>query len=293
MASSTQSAPDDVKAYGGIAPLSNLEFSRFQALIYREAGIFLNDTKHALLSSRLQRRLRELGLSSFTDYYRKVVDGDQAELVQMLDCISTNQTSFFRESDQFDFLVNTIFPAWRQRVASGSARRDLRIWSAACSTGQEPYSLAMLLLSHFPSSEGWCPQILATDINTQVLETARKAVWPVEKAEEIPLPLLKRFMLRGTAGKAGVMKASRALQAIISFERLNLIDETYAVRGPFDAIFCRNVLIYFKRESRAEIIDRLLDHLRPGGLLFVGRSETLSGVTDRVQGVSPSVYTLK
>lgn len=273
-----------------IRPLTSKEFTLFKAFIYREAGIYLNETKKQLLAARLQRRLRTLGLNSFGAYYRRVVEGDDEERVEMLNRISTNETHFFRESDQFDFLKLEAFPKWRDRAASGDMRREIRVWSAGCSTGQEPYSLAMLLLSHFQPHEGWKIRILATDLSTRVLEQAQAGLWSIEKAEEISQALLKRYMRRGTRSQQGKMKAGPEIRSVISFERLNLNDDDYPKRGMFDVILCRNVLIYFDKESRKRVIDRLLDRLAPEGYLLLGRSETLSGATDRVQGVSPSVY---
>lgn len=273
-----------------IRPLTAQEFGLFQAFIYRRAGIYLNESKQSLLSARLQKRLRLLGLNTFGAYYRRVSEGDEEEQVEMLNCISTNETHFFRESEQLDFLEHVAFPKWKDRVASGDMRREIRVWSAGCSMGQEPYSVAMLLLKHFRPHEGWNIQILATDLSTRVLSQAQAGVWPIEKAVEIPESLRKSFMRRGTRSQEGKMKAGQEIRSIVSFERLNLNDDDYPVSGCFDVILCRNVLIYFDKESRKRVIERLLDRLAPAGYFLLGRSETLSGATDRVRGVSPSIY---
>jgi chemotaxis protein methyltransferase CheR len=267
-------------------PISEREFTLFQGLILRDAGIYLAPAKKALLVGRLSKRLRALGLPSFGAYYQRIVEeDDREERMQMLDCIATNETHFFREPRQFEFLEKQVIPVWKER-----GPRVLRVWSAGCSTGEEPYSLAMMLLHHFPPGSGRQIEILATDISTRVLARAEAAVWPLDKASEIPLAYRKAFMLRGTASQEGRMKAAPEIRSLVRFERLNLNDERYAVRGPFHMIFCRNVLIYFQMETKLKVIHRLLDVLAPDGLLFLGHAESLNAVTDRVATVVPTVY---
>ena len=276
-----------------IQPLTEQEFSRFQKLIYSAAGIHLAPHKKALLEARLSKHIRELGLDSFDAYYKHVVTADQGdELISMLDRVSTNETRFFREPRQFEFLENQIFEEWRVKTASDLKPKRIRLWSAGCSSGEEPYSLAMLLLDHFPRHNGWGLEILATDLSTRVLEKAHAAVWPIDKAQEIPEKYLKQYMLRGTGSQNGNMKAGPEIRSLIQFERLNLNDDLYPVTGRFDAIFCRNVLIYFDTPSRARVIERLVDRLAPTGYLFVGHAESLSGITDRVRQVMPTIYQL-
>ncbi|HET6764667.1 MAG TPA: protein-glutamate O-methyltransferase CheR [Longimicrobiaceae bacterium] len=268
--------------------VSDLDFSRFQALVYREAGIHLAPCKKPLLAGRLSRRMRELGISSLAQYYRRV--GEQPdELVRMLDAISTNETHFFREPAHFDVLRSRILPAWQAEAAAGRRPRRLRAWSAACSTGQEPYTLAMVLLDHL-GGDGWEIEVQGTDLSTRVLETARGAVWPLDLAREIPRPYLKKYMLRGTGSQADRMMAGPEIRALVRFSRLNLNADDYAVQGQFDLIFCRNVLIYFDAASKRRVVDRLVDRLAPGGLLFMGHAESLTTVTTRVRPVLPTVY---
>lgn len=282
---------NDTAAVHGIKPITEREFRLFQELIYREAGIHLAPVKRALLVGRLSRRLRELGIDRFAAYHDHVIkDTTGGELVILLDSITTNETHFFREPRQFDYLEQQIFPAWEEAAAAGRRQRYLRIWSAACSTGEEPYSIAMSVLSRFPPESGWQVEILATDISTRVLDKAVAGLWPVNRAESIPAPYLKRFMLRGTGTRQGLMKAGPAVRGPLRFERLNLNDERYPVRGPFDAIFCRNVLIYFDQASRTRVIHRLLDLLAADGHFFLGHAESLTGMTDRVRAVAPAVY---
>jgi chemotaxis protein methyltransferase CheR len=275
----------------GAPPLTDQELALFQRLIYDEAGIHLSSAKRALLIARLSGRLRALKLSTFSAYYRRITtEGDAEELQRMLDCISTNETHFFREPKHFDLLERKIIPAWIAQADRGERPRRIRVWSAACSTGEEPFSIAMQLLHHLPSAAGWIHEILATDLSTRVLERAKSAVFSLEKASEIPKHYLKTFMLRGTGDQEGNMKADDALRSIVRFHRLNLNDESYGVTGRFDLIFCRNVLIYFNADSRRRTIGRLLSYLAPDGYFFVGHAESLHGVTSEVRSIMPTVY---
>ena len=282
----------DTTPVSGPRTITDREFALMQALIYREAGIHLSSAKKALLVGRLSKRLRELGIDRFNTYYERVVeDKSGVELVILLDAITTNETSFFREPRQFQFLEQHVFPTWEADALEGRRSRRLRVWSAACSTGEEPYSIAMSLLDRFPPDGGWQVDVLATDISTRVLERAVDGVWPIARAATVPEHLLKRFMLRGTGSQQGKMKAGADVRAPLTFQRLNLNDESYPVAGPFDAIFCRNVLIYFDQDSRTRVIRRLIDLLAPGGYFFLGHAESLTGMTDRVRSVAPAVYT--
>jgi len=264
-------------------PLSTKEFRLFQKLVQHEAGIFLSDQKRALLAGRLAPRMRVLDLPTFASYYDRV-SADHEELVRMLDSICTNETQFFREPKQFAFLEQQVLPAWRDR-----STKRIRVWSAGCSTGEEPYSIAMSLAWHLP---GWSIEILATDLSTKALDRAANGIWPIERAEQIPQHYRRAFMLRGRASQETKMAARPELASLIRFERMNLSHDAYPVSGPFDLIFCRNVLIYFDAPSKRRVIDRLLDRLDPNGYLFLGHSESLHG-HDRVRTVGPTAYALK
>jgi chemotaxis protein methyltransferase CheR len=272
----------------GAPLLTKREFVALQALIYREAGIQLGEHKMALVTGRLTRRVRELGLRSFGDYHDLALH-DRDELTRLLDRITTNETQFFREPQHFSFLAERVFPRWRRDAEEGRRPRRVHIWSAACSTGEEPYSLAMLLREHFPEA-GWSLEVLATDLSTQALDRARAAVWPTEKARGIPRTLLTRYMLRGRNDQAGHVRVAPEVRSLVRFEHLNLNDASYANVGSFDLIFCRNVLIYFSAASKAGVIHRLLRHLEPDGFLFIGHAETLNGVSSEVRCVTPTVY---
>jgi chemotaxis protein methyltransferase CheR len=277
-----------IPALSGIPSIRDDEFALFQALVRREAGIALGVHKKPLLVSRLSPRLRALGVRSFADYYKLVTEPKGGpELVRMLDCICTNETRFFREPAQFKFLEREVIPAWIQ----GGPRR-IQVWSAACSTGEEPYSAAMTLLHHLPPSD-FPIEILASDLSTRVLERAQRAIWPLERAEEIPLDYLHAYMLRGKDAQRGNMKAGPEIRRLVSFRRINLNEDTRLSPGLFDLILCRNVLIYFDAATRASVMSRLLGCLRPRGYLFLGHAESLNGSTDRMQNMIPAVYQLK
>ena len=239
-------------------PITDQEFALLQQLIQREAGIYLAPVKRDLLVARLGRRLRELGIRSFGAYHR-LVRRDPDELGEMLDRISTNETRYFREPSQFDFLTTQAFPAWEAEARAGRRRRRLRAWSAGCSTGEEPYSLAMCALAHL---SGWSVDVLATDLSRQALARAREALFPVERAEQIPPRYRSRFMLRGVRSREGWMKAGPELRSAVRFGRLNLSRELPAESEPFDLILCRNVLIYFHPTTRARALRAFLDWWR-------------------------------
>ena len=270
---------------GAISPR---EFLRFQALIYGESGIWLSEAKAGLLTGRLSKRLRALGLKRFSEYYDRVI-ADQEEQWMMLDLITTNETHFFREPVHFQFLEQCVFPGWQAAANAGRRPRKIRVWSAGCSTGQEPYSLAMILVDHFPPSRQWSIEILATDLSRRALAIAEQGVWSVEKAHEIPRDYLRAYTLKGVGDNQGKIRAAPSI-CLIRFMRLNLNDAVISGLGQFDLIFCRNVLIYFDAESRRRLVDRLVHHLAGDGLLFLGHAETLNGMRSSLQCVAPTVY---
>jgi len=270
--------------------MSDELFAKYRELIYREAGIALTDSKKSLLISRVAGRLRELGLASFAEYYHAVEDPAAAdERGHLLDRICTNETHFFRDPRQFLYLGDEVFPRL-EAAAARDGKKRVRAWSAACSTGEEPYSLAMALRNRFPLSSGWQIEVVATDLSNKVLGAARQALWPIDKAGDIPLHYRKAFMLRGTGRQTGKMKVGPEIREIVSFSRMNLNDPVYSLSGTFDVIFCRNVLIYFDKESKSKVVDRLLTHLAPEGCLFLGYAETTTTISDRLVSIGPNVY---
>lgn len=271
--------------------LSDGEFTQFQRLIYEQAGIALSAGKQTLVAARLARRVRDLELPSFGAYYRRIVAGDSAELTRMLDAITTNETHFFREAPQFELLADRCCAEWSAQAAAGSRRQHVRVWSAACSTGEEPYSIAMVLHDRL-AVDGWGVEILASDLSTRALARAREAVWPVEKLGGVPPATLRRHFLRGTGPEAGRAKVSASAAGLVEFRHINLRDDEYPVSGAFDAIFCRNALIYFDAASRAHVVSRLVARLAPGGYLFLGHAESLIGTSHPLRSVMPAVYQL-
>jgi len=266
--------------------VTDREFALFQRFVYDSSGIYLSPAKRALLAARLSSRIRQLGLPSFAAYYRRIQDRGEAEKQIVLDCISTNETHFFREPAQFDFLSREICPAWRRERG-----RELcvRAWSAACSTGQEPFTLAMVLHDALAGA-GWRIEITASDLSHRALALASAAEWPIDRAAEIPRHFLRRYMLRGLRSRSGVMKASLLLRSLVDFRPLNLVAEGWNVAGPFDLVFCRNVLIYFDAAARARVIDRLVRLLRVGGYLFLGHAESASEWNRELSVVEPTIY---
>lgn len=272
--------------------LTSRELALFQALVEREAGIHLSQAKDALVANRLSRRLRELGLTSFGAYYTYVTErGHEAEKVRMLDSLCTHETAFFREPQHFELLRERIFPDWIAQAQAGRRARSLRVWSAACSTGEEPYSLAMSLLEAFPRGSGWSLEVLATDLSTWALERTQEGLWGLERAATIPQPLLRAYMLKGVRTQEGMMKAGPELRALMRYARVNLNAPGEWPPGPFDLIFCRNVLIYFGAEARSRVIGGMVQRLAPTGYFFLGHAESLIGVDVEVRSVSANVYT--
>jgi chemotaxis protein methyltransferase CheR len=272
-----------------IPDLATEEFQLFQALVLRESGIHLGAKNRAMLVSRLWKRLRTLELNSFSSYYRRV-KADPQEMVLMLDCVCTNETHFFREPAAFECLRSRVFPEWVADADAGKRGKTIRVWSAACSTGEEAYSLAMMVLTHFPPTAGWKVEVFGTDLSTKVLARASAAIWPVEKISGVPVDYQRRFLLKGFGPESGKIKAVQELRQVVRFQRLNLTQEPYAVTGPFDLIFCRNVLIYFQWETKIKVVDRLGKYLAPNGYLFLGHAESLHGVADKLQFVAPKVF---
>jgi chemotaxis protein methyltransferase CheR len=270
----------------GIAPLADDEFALFRDLIAREAGIRLTDAKRALFVNRLAKRLRDLGLPSFSEYYRRVMN-DTAERTTMLDRITTNETQFFREPRHFEFLERVAIPRWAAEADAGKRQRSVRVWSCACSTGEEPFSIAMTLAAALPT---WDVRVIASDLSTAVLEKASAATWSIERAAHIPQHHLASFMLRGTRSQEGKMRADPQLRELVEFRRFNLVEGTYPFHAELDAVFCRNVFIYFDEATRRRVVERLGRSLRPRGFLFLGHAEGGAGASNLFRPVQPTIH---
>jgi chemotaxis protein methyltransferase CheR len=259
-------------------------FAAFRELIYGRSGIVLGEGKQALVGSRIGKRMRQLGMSRFPDYLDWVRGkGGEEEIVRMLDAISTNVTSFFREAGHFDFLRERL-EEWARR---GGGR--LRIWCAASSTGEEPYTLAMTVRECGPDP-AWDVKILATDISTRVLAVAREGAYPAARLEALPPGFAQRYFERTGDRHDPVWSARPELRRLLRFARLNLAEPPFPMRGPMDFIFCRNVMIYFDNPVRQRLLAEFHRLLAPGGYLIVGHSESLTGLTTRFQSLRPSIY---
>ena len=264
--------------------ISTEEFERFRTLIYDESGIALNEQKQGLVVSRLSKRLRQLGLASFSEYYDQLMhDTQREEFTCLLDLISTNKTDFFREPRHFDFLREEILPELIQEKA-------VRIWSSACSSGEEPYTIAMTLYDSVSDPEQWDFKILATDLSTRVLAKAASGLYDEERVHEVPAEIVRRHFLRGRGNRKGLLKIKPHLAAMIRFRRVNLMDEQYPIKNPLDLIFCRNVMIYFDRPTQERLVNKFYRYLKPGGHLFIGHSESLQWVKHPFKTVAPTIY---
>jgi len=268
------------EAQAGAASLSDQEFKQFSDLIYRIAGISMSPTKKPLVSGRLARRLKLHQLDSYGEYFSFITSArGKQELQEAVDALTTNETHFFREPKHFDFLRQRVIP-------HRTAGRTLRIWSAACSSGEEPYSIAMVL-DELLGKDPW--EVTASDISTRVLDKARSGLFPIERVAEIPKPYLSRYCLKGVDEHDGTLLIERTLRDRIRFISHNLTQAPPRLEL-FDVIFLRNVMIYFDQNTKRQVIHRLLPLLRPGGYFLIGHSESLNGVTEELRAIAPAIY---
>lgn len=262
--------------------LSPAQFEAVRTLVYNISRINLHAGKEVLVRTRLTKRLRDLGLNSFDAYLEHVAaDTSGHEVAALVDILTTNKTSFFREAQHFDFLRSTVFPV----LAGGNA--PLRFWCAGCSSGEEPYTLAMLLREELPDLDQRDVRILATDISARALTKAREGIYSAERVAEVPPALRRRYLSR--VGTTSSYRIADSIRGMVRFARHNLMGE-WPMRGPFDVIFCRNVMIYFDRKTQEELVNRFWELLRSGGYLFVGHSESLTGLAHRFSYVQPATY---
>lgn len=267
--------------------LSKRNFERLSAFIYRYSGIKMPATKHTMLEGRLRRRLRATSIGTFDDYCDYVFDhgGLETELVHLVDAVTTNKTDFFREPKHFDYLRDIALPSLVKQRAG-----PIRAWSSACSTGAEPYTMAMVLDTFFESRRDGSYSILATDLSTDVLEKARLGIYPVELVEPVPETMRRKYILRAANETRRDVRVTPYLRSKIGFGRMNLMDPRYNVGAPMHIIFCRNVLIYFDKETQGRVLSRLCECLVPGGYLFIGHSETIAGLNLPVRTVANTVF---
>ncbi|MBU0500340.1 MAG: protein-glutamate O-methyltransferase [Gammaproteobacteria bacterium] len=261
------------------------DFDYLRKLVTAHTGIVLAENKYDMLYARLVRRVRHLGLSGFGEYVELIRSGQGEEFVQLINAITTNLTAFFREPHHFDYLRK-----WLAPIAAGG--QGLRIWSAGCATGEEPYSIAMTLLEALPQARHGGIGILASDLDSHALEQAQNGIYPLERINALGLARQQRWFLRGKGRNSGLVRVKPELQAPIQFHSLNLLSE-WPIKPGLDAIFCRNVLIYFDRQTKQGIVKGFTDLLKPGGYLFLGHSEALIGITERFEPSGRSCYRLK
>lgn len=273
-----------------IKVMSPKEFDRLSEFIVGHCGIKMPPAKKIMLQSRLQKRLRSLGMRSFKDYCDFVLASKEgaAELVHMIDAVTTNKTDFFREPVHFQFLSETVLPDFMAEACSG--RRKFNVWSAGCSSGEEVYTLAIVLNEFASRQSDFEYAILATDISTRVLEKARLGIYDQHLVAGIPQLLKQRYLLRSKDRDKGLVRVVPELRSRVSFQRVNLMDERFAVAEPMDAVFCRNVIIYFERATQHKLLSRLCRCLKTGGHLFLGHSETVHGFDLPLVRISSTIY---
>lgn len=264
--------------------MSDSDFDRVSELAYDYTGIVLGPQKKDMVYGRLARRLRELSLQRVVDYLPLIETEDKPEVSKFINAITTNLTSFFREQHHFDFLAKTVCPEWQK---TNAASKKIRIWSAGCSTGEEPYSISMTLRENFNLS-GWDCKILATDLDSKVIEKGQQGIYGVDRIESLPVERKKQWFLHDR-NHPDVVKVKPALQELIRFKRLNLLED-WPMKGGFDLIFCRNVVIYFNESTQAVLFDRYADMLKEGGYLIIGHSESLNRVCQRFKPIGKTIY---
>ncbi|MBD3308968.1 hypothetical protein GF339_21335, partial [candidate division KSB3 bacterium] len=280
---------DEVVRRTLVGPMKDEIFSRFAEFIETELGIKMPPAKKTMLQARLQKRLWKLGFNSFDTYYDYVFspEGREFELSQMIDVVTTNKTDFFREPKHFDFLTQRALP---ELINHRGLEQCFMIWCAGCSTGQEPYSLAMVLSDFAERVSGFHFFILATDISSQVLEKAKLGIYPQEAVLPVPMKLRKRYLLKSKEKDKKLVRVVPEIRSLVRFRRLNLTKPDFGLREMMDIIFCRNVIIYFNRAIQEQVVGRLCQYLNPGGYLFTGHSETLNGMALPLLSVSHTVY---
>jgi chemotaxis protein methyltransferase CheR len=269
--------------------LTDNEFLLFRKLVYDKCGINLHEGKKELVRARLGKRLREQGISRFKEYYQFLMEDDSGqELILMLDAISTNLTSFFRESKHFDFLKSQVLPGFI-KPAHGQAEKNLNIWSAGCSSGEEPYTISICLREYMATEKTFNYKIIATDISTKVLATAAAGIYGQNQVQTVSAPLLHQYFQQGQGKWQNHVRVKPEIKSSVEFSRFNLMDP-FPKKDFFHIIFCRNVMIYFDKKVQEVVVNKFYDALVNGGYLFIGHSESLMGTQHRFHYVQPTIY---
>jgi chemotaxis protein methyltransferase CheR len=270
--------------------MTDREFRLFSELIYNGLGIKMPPNKKLMLSSRLRKRLIEVGAKSYKEYYDYISkpDCDDNEFNRMIDAVTTNKTDFYREPIHFNVLKGEVLPILTQRERF-KKEKIINIWSAGCSTGEEPYTLGFVLSDYFLGDNN-AFIILATDISKQVLKKGASAIYNEEQINQIPKIVQKKYLLKGVGSKKGFYRIVPELRQKVEFRQLNLLETKFNIKTPMDIIFCRNVIIYFDRKTQIDLFDKFYNNIVPGGYLFVGSSESLHGISDKFKVVGPNIY---
>ena len=269
-------------------PISDKEFGEVRTLVYNRFGINLTEQKRGLVVGRLQSLLRAKGFASFSDYTQYIAaDRTGQALVELVNRISTNYTYFYRENTHFDFFTKTVLPQWTNVLKQGD-RRDLRVWSAGCSTGQEPYGLVMLMMEFFGGEYPlWDAGVLATDISADALRSAINGVYPAEQIQLLPKTLSTKYFVRSGEGQ---WRVNERVKKEVTFRLFNLMNEKFPFKKPFHVVFCRNVMIYFDARTRENLVRKFYENIAPGGYFFIGHSESLGRTESPFEYVMPAVY---
>lgn len=265
---------------------SEKDFNRLRKIANAYTGIIVTDDKYDMYYSRLVKRLRMLQLNDFSEYVEYLEKHRDIEFTPFIDSITTNLTSFFRENHHFENLKSSIVP---ELLARKDVGREIRVWSAGCSTGEEPYTIAMTLLETMNGKTSVRPSITATDIDTTVLSRASSGIYEISRLEGMPTAIKKRWFFRGKGERSGLVKVSPELKEIINFKQLNLISD-WVIKDRFHVIFCRNVVIYFDRPTKTKLLNKFADHLVDGGYMILGHSESLQGLSDRFETIGKTIY---
>ncbi len=268
--------------------LSDSDFNKLASFIYLNYGIKLPITKKIMLESRLKPRLRINNMNSYKEYSQFILSGKcgEAEIINMIDLVSTNKTDFYRESDHFDFMKSVILP----EHYSNHSERIFKVWSSASSSGEEAYTTAIVISEFLEGKRPFDYSILGTDISTRIIEKAALAIYPIDRVDVIPLAQKKKYLLRSKDQINQTVRIVSELRSKTRFQRLNLMDNSFDVPKDFDLIFCRNVLIYFDRETQEKVISKLCYHLRKGGYFFLGHSESISGYDVPLKQLKPTIF---
>ena len=271
--------------------LSNADFQRLSEFIYDELGIKISTSKRTMLTGRLTRRLRALKIATISEYcdFLFSSEGKQLEHIHLFDAITTNKTDFFREDNHFDLLTGTLLPQWQDELREN---RQFRIWSAGCSSGEEPYTMAMVLDGYAQQKvrQSFDYDIIATDISTKVLDHAKKAVYHADRVEPVPVAMRNKYLLRNRDKGNPLVRIVPALRKKVRFGRVNFMDTSFAMPHKMDVIFCRNVIIYFDKKTQEQLMHKFCQNLQPGGHLFLGHSETIYGFDVPLTQIAPTVY---